>query len=88
MVTLVEFETKTPQIQDGENIPKVEIAARMFEGFPDLMTPSDVAAALGLKTQTIRYYIQDGIIPGRKIGQRYYVPKIALAEKVLDGEAI
>jgi len=85
LVELVEFETKALEAQDAEMPPRIETAARMFEGFPDLMTPGDVAEALGLKTQTIRYYIQDGRVPGKKIGQRYYIPKIALAEMVLDG---
>lgn len=35
-----------------------------------LLTVDDVAAALGLNEQTIRNYIDDGVLPGVRVGNR------------------
>ena len=60
----------------------------MFEDYPDLLTTADVATLTGLSVQTIRSEINNGHLPGCRIGRRLYVPKQALIEHVLKGGGI
>ena len=66
-----------------------ERAAReMFSDYPDLLTTADVATLTGLSVQTIRSEINNGHLPGCRIGRRLYIPKQALIEYILKGGGI
>ena len=66
-----------------------ERAAReMFSDYPDLLTTADVASLTGLSVQTIRNEINNGHLPGCRIGRKLYVPKQALIEYILKGGGI
>lgn len=47
----------------------------MFDGYPDLLTTDHIVEQTGLSKQTVRKLINDGPLPGCKIGRRLYVPK-------------
>jgi len=56
----------------------------LFEGEPDLIPVCRVAALTGLSEQTVRREIGAGNLPGRKIGRRWFVPKVLLEAYFLD----
>ena len=87
MVEVIEFEHSEAASSQAP-ASRLDLAGRMFEGYPDLMTPAETAQAMGLGLQAVRRYIKRGTLPGKKISGRYYVPKIALAELVLNGETV
>lgn len=41
----------------------------------DLLTPNDVAQILRIKRTTALDYMRRGVVPGCKIGRRWYSPK-------------
>ena len=49
----------------------------LFAGYPDLMTVSDVCEVTGLSAQTIRARLNQGELPGFRIGHTWYVSKPA-----------
>lgn len=54
----------------------------MFEGESDLITVSRLHEITGLDKRVIRDQIGLGVLPGCKIGNRYFVPKCSLIEYV------
>lgn len=64
------------------------IAEEMFSDYPDLLTTADVASLTGLSVQTIRNEVNNGHLPGCRIGRRLYIPKQALIEYILKGGGI
>lgn len=53
--------------------------ARQFDGII-LYTPEEVAERLGVGTQTVRVYLKDGRLRGRKFAGHWYIPADALVE--------
>ncbi len=51
-----------------------------LEDLPELLTPMEVRAFLGLGRNTVYELIESGEIPARRFGQRLFVPKAALVE--------
>lgn len=47
----------------------------MLANYPDLLTVDHIQEQTGLSKQTIRSLINDGSLPGCKIGRRLFVPK-------------
>ncbi len=52
--------------------------AGLFKEYPDLLTVDHIQEQTGLSKQTIRSLINDGSLPGCRIGRRLYVPKAKL----------
>ena len=57
-----------------------------IEREPEFLTVADVAKMMYLSERTAYSYLMKGIIPGRKVGQRWYVYRPALVAW-LAGEA-
>jgi len=53
---------------------------------PEMVTPQDFAARLGVSSNTVRRWIRDGVIKGRKIGPRKWFIHISEADKILRPE--
>lgn len=49
---------------------------------PEMVTPQDFAARVGVSTNTVRRWIRDGVIKGKKIGPRRWFIHASEAEKV------
>ena len=56
-----------------------------FEDLPELLTPMEVRAFLGLGRDAVYKLIESGELPARRFGQRLFVPKKALIEEVTVG---
>lgn len=54
----------------------------LFEGESDLMTVKRLHEITGMDERVIREQINDGSLPGCKIGRRLFVPKPQLIEYV------
>lgn len=52
----------------------------------ELMSPEDVAAALGISPATIRRWLRDGAIAGVKVGRQWRVNVTSVREKIAGGE--
>lgn len=61
------------------------IAKEMLEDYPDLLTVQDLRKLTGLSEQTIRAGINNGDLPGCRIGRRLYVPKVCFIDYVENG---
>ena len=48
---------------------------RILANYPDLLTVDHIQELTGLSKQTIRSLINDGSLPGCRIGRRLFVPK-------------
>jgi len=53
-----------------------------LEDLPELLTPMEVRAFLGLSRNTIYRMIESGELPSRRFRQRLFVHKRALMEEV------
>jgi len=51
-----------------------------LEDLPQMLTPSEVQAFLGIGRATVYSLIKEGEIPVRRIGRRLFVPKAELIE--------
>lgn len=60
-------------------------SGHLFENEPELIPVCRVAALTCLCEQTIRTEINAGRLPGRKIGRRWFVPRLLLEEYFLVG---
>lgn len=60
-------------------------APEMLAEYSDLLTVQDIATITGLSEQTIRGEINEGRLPGCRIGRRLFVPKPAFIEYVSGG---
>lgn len=52
----------------------------------ELMSPEDVAVALGISPATIRRWLRDGAISGVKVGRQWRVNVTLVREKIASGE--
>lgn len=43
---------------------------------PDVVTPDGLARFLGVGTDTVRRWLREGIVPGRKLGRSWFVPRL------------
>ena len=59
--------------------PEINRKTRIAD-LPELMTPMEVRAFLGLGRNTVYELIESGKLPSRRFGQRLFVPKAALME--------
>lgn len=64
------------------------VSSGIFGNLPDLLTVQDMKALTGLSEQTIRTEINNGGLPGCRIGRRLYVPKVNLINYVITGGSI
>ncbi|WP_302382872.1 helix-turn-helix domain-containing protein [uncultured Adlercreutzia sp.] len=70
-----------------EAAPSAPQTAAMFEGYPDLLTPDDMAEIIRQSAQTVRKLMRSGEIPNAfKIGAFWYVAKADFAEFVERGK--
>ena len=56
-----------------------------LEDLPQMLTPREVQAFLGLGRATVYRLIEGGQIPVQRIGRRLFIPKKALIEEVTVG---
>ena len=56
-----------------------------LDGYPDLLTVQHLQELTGLSQQTIRSEINQGSIPGCRIGRRLYVPKQRFIQYMMEG---
>lgn len=67
--------------------PSAPQTAAMFEGYPDLLTPDDMAEIIRQSAKTVRKLMRSGEIPNAfKIGAFWYVAKADFAEFVERGK--
>lgn len=67
--------------------PSAPHTAAMFEGYPDLLTPDDMAEITRQSAKTVRKLMRSGEIPNAfKIGAFWYVAKADFAEFVERGK--
>ncbi len=59
--------------------------AQLLAGYPDLLTVQDLRRLTGLSGQTIRAEINNGNLPGCRIGRRLYVSKKHLLNYIESG---
>ena len=57
-------------------------AAPVFNNFPDILTPADVAAALGVGKNTVYKLLRERKIGSNRIGKKIIVPKLCLIDYV------
>lgn len=55
-----------------------EIYGSVLKEFPDVMTPENTAAALGISSKTVYRLLHANIIGHIKMGRTYKIPKIHL----------
>ena len=55
-----------------------EIYGSVLTEFPDVMTPENIAIALGISSKTVYRLLQANIIGHIKMGRTYKIPKIHL----------
>lgn len=60
-------------------------APEMLAGYPDLLTVQHVNEITGVSEQTIRTEINEGRLPGCRIGRRLFVPKHLFVEYAMGG---
>ena len=53
----------------------------------DVLSPKEVAERLGIHEETARRWLVDGLLPGRKVGGRWFVSARRLAVEFGGGEA-
>lgn len=56
-----------------------------LKGLPDLLTVKDLCALTRLSDQTIRREVNEGRLPGCKIGRRIFVSKAEFINYINDG---
>ena len=62
------------------------VGREMFNGYPDLLTPSHIAEITGLTAQYVRTLCRKGKLPAVQIGDtRWYVPKARFIAFVMGG---
>lgn len=72
------------KVVEAPSAPKSE---EMFEGYPDLLTPDDMAEIIRQSAKTVRKLMRSGEIPNAfKIGAFWYVAKADFAEFVERGK--
>lgn len=54
----------------------------MFNEYPDILTPADVAKALGVGKNTAYKLIRERTIGSKRIGTKIIVPKVCLIDYV------
>ncbi len=52
----------------------------LFEGYDDVLLPEDIQKILHVGRNTVYRYLSDGIIRSIRIGGKYRIPKLYLAE--------
>ena len=50
---------------------------------PEMVTPDQFAARVGVSTQSVRRWLRNGLIKGRKIGPRKWFIHISEADKII-----
>lgn len=50
----------------------------MFKEYPDIMTPAQVAEALGVGRNSVYSLLRSGAIGHKRIGKKYIIPKVCL----------
>lgn len=52
----------------------------MFNEYPDVMTPQQVAEALGVNVKSVYALIRDQLLGCKRLGRKYLIPKICLQQ--------
>lgn len=60
----------------------------LLAGYPDLLTVEHICELTGLSPQTVRKVINEGRLPGCRIGRRLYVPKPSFLSYVKEGGGV
>lgn len=55
---------------------------------PDIACPVAIAAHLGIHVRTVRRYLREGTLPGRRIGRRWYTDRRELLDAVRSRPAL
>ena len=63
-------------------------AAAFLEGYPELLGVPELERLTGQSAQAIRAAINNGQLPGCRIGRRLYVPRPAFVEYVTSGGGV
>lgn len=63
-------------------------AAAFLEGYPELLGVPELERLTGQSAQALRSAINNGQLPGCRIGRRLYVPKPAFVEYVTSGGGV
>ena len=63
-----------------------ELYKLMFSNYPDIVTVPQLQSMLGISRHLAYDLINDGYIPGIKIGKAYKIPKINIINYVLNQE--
>lgn len=62
--------------------------SELLADYPDLLTVGHVCELTGLSSQTVRKEINEGRLPGCRIGRRFYVPKLSFLDFVMKGGGV
>ena len=54
----------------------------MFNDYPDVLTPKQVAEALGVNVKSVYTLIQNHLLGCKRIGRKYLIPKMCLQQYV------
>ena len=54
----------------------------MLNEYRDILTPEELARALGLSRKSAYQLLHDGIIGSKRIGKKYLVPKICVLDYI------
>jgi excisionase family DNA binding protein len=60
-------------------------ANELLGTYPELMSVEQVAKALGVSVNSVRTYLKNGVLPGRKVTHKWIIPRQALC-KWLSGQ--
>lgn len=66
------------------DLGKRSVEGNTLDAFGDLLTIEDLQRLTGVSAQTLRAECRSGRIPSCKIGRRFFIPKKAFLESVLD----
>lgn len=54
----------------------------MLNEYRDILTPEELARALGISRKSAYQLLHDGIIGSKRIGKKYLVPKICVLDYI------
>lgn len=67
--------------------PEAAAHALRAVSLPDVATPTEVARHLHLSPSAVRAHLRAGRLPGRRVGNRWFIPREALLRALTDNAA-
>lgn len=61
---------------------------KLFEGQPATMTAGEVAEVMGLSKQAVYKWLHDGVIPGYKLGNTWFILRDSLKDTMRAGSNV